>query len=31
VTFVNANNQSRGPEAAEAGRKVANEQVLALV
>lgn len=31
VSFVHANNQSRGPEAAEAGLKVANEQVLALV
>jgi FMN-dependent NADH-azoreductase len=31
VQFVLANNQSRGPEAAEAGAKVAAEQVLALV
>jgi FMN-dependent NADH-azoreductase len=31
VSFVHANNQGRGPEAAEAGRKVAHDQVLALV
>jgi FMN-dependent NADH-azoreductase len=31
VNFVHANNQTRGPEAAEAGLKIGTEQVLALV
>jgi FMN-dependent NADH-azoreductase len=31
VQFAYANNQARGPEAAEAGLKVGTEQVLALV
>jgi FMN-dependent NADH-azoreductase len=31
IHFAVANNQSRGPEAAEAGAKAANDQVLALV